>query len=148
VRVLANVTQYINIVQILYSPFMIFAKTALLLQIQRIFVPPKQRNSVFWASWTLIVLNFIVYTIIFFAFTFSCNPREKAWNPVLPGKCLDTGVMMISTSVINLLSDASILVLPMRGIWDLHMSMRKKLGVAGIFTTGLLYVSRSPIHIP
>lgn len=125
---------------------MIFAKTALLLQIQRIFVPPKQRNSVFWASWTLIVLNFIVYTIIFFAFTFSCNPREKAWNPMLPGKCLDTGVMMISTSVINLLSDASILVLPMRGIWDLHMSMRKKLGVAGIFTTGLLYVFRPPIH--
>ena len=60
---------------------MIFAKTALLLQIQRIFVPPKQRNSVFWASWTLIVLNFIVYTIISLRSRFRVILERKPGTP-------------------------------------------------------------------
>ena len=117
---------------------MIMAKTSLLLQIQRIFVPPKQRNFMFYTSWILIILNIIVYTCTFFAFVFACMPQEKIWNPTVPGRCLDAGASVIVTSIINLISDASILVLPIKAIWALNMGLKKRLGVAAMFTTDLL----------
>ncbi|KAF2245856.1 hypothetical protein BU26DRAFT_552887 [Trematosphaeria pertusa] len=131
------ILKYVNIVQILYSPPMFFAKLALLLQIQRIFTVT-QKNFTYWASWALIIANGAIYTAVLFAFIFACVPREKIWNPMLSGKCINTGATMITTSTINVVSDVVILVLPMLEVWKLHMPLRRKVAVAAIFATGIL----------
>lgn len=68
-----------------------------------------------------------------------CLPREKFWNPTVPGHCVNLPVVLITGAVINIISDFSILVLSMGKIWQLQMSQKKKLGVSTVFAAGLLY---------
>ncbi|KAF2734333.1 hypothetical protein EJ04DRAFT_576987 [Polyplosphaeria fusca] len=132
-----KVVYYANIVQILYSPPMFAAKLAVLLQIKRIFTA-HQKNFTYFAVWFLIAANLAVYTAILFAFIFACYPREHIWNPFAEGKarCINTAATMISSSAINLISDFTILILPLLGISRLQMPLSRKIGVAAIFTTG------------
>lgn len=116
---------------------MLFVKLALLLQIQRIFAI-NQRNFIFWASWALIIANAATYISVLFVFIFACVPRAKFWKPMISGKCINVDVAMISTSVINLVSDLGILILPLLPIWSLQMPLKRKIGVGSIFATGAL----------
>jgi hypothetical protein len=118
---------------------MFFAKLALLLQIQRLFTSmSNQKKTIYWASWALIIANAILYTCVFFVFVFGCMPREKIWNHYVPGRCLDIDAALIATSAINLVSDVAILVLPLAGIWQLRLPLKKKIGAGLVFATGLL----------
>lgn len=131
-----NVLRYANLIQLLYSPPIFFAKLAILMQISRIF-SGGQRNYIFWASWIFIIGNGIAYTIVMFLFIFECNPREKIWNPMKEGSCMNTGDAVIGISVVNLVSDILILLLPIISVWKLQMPLRKKMGVMGIFAIGV-----------
>jgi hypothetical protein len=116
---------------------MLAAKLGLLFQIRRIFTVNK-KNVIYWVVWTLIVTNVISYSIFFFVFIVACIPREKIWNPSIPGKCLDMGPTMIASGVVNLISDLTILVLPLLSISNLQMPLKRKVGVSAIFATGTL----------
>lgn len=67
-----------------------------------------------------------------------CIPREKIWLPMTEGYCLDLPAILISGAVVNIISDFSILILPVHKIWQLQLSKRRKWGVSSIFATGLL----------
>jgi hypothetical protein len=114
---------------------MFFTKVALLLQIKRIFASC-ERNFTYWASWALIVANAMVYIAVTFVFVFACVPREKIWNSMVNGKCINTNAAMNSTAAINILSDLSIFILPLSGIWSLRMPLKRKIGVVSIFAIG------------
>lgn len=82
---------------------------------------------------------FLFYTAVFFTALFSCTPREKIWNPLLPGKkCVNNLSLIYSTAVINVVYDVVVLLLPVPSIWRLHISLRKKFGIVLLFATGLL----------
>ena len=49
-------------------------------------------------------------------------------------------VMYVMCSVTDIILDIVILCLPASFLWKLQMSKRKKIGVAGIFGLGILYV--------
>ena len=116
---------------------MFAAKLAVLLQIKRLFTT-FQRDFVYWSVQTLIVTNFVVYLATFLGTVFACWPREKIWNPNVPGKCLSPDGCIIATGVLNLASDITILLLPAYVILRLNLRLRKKLGVMAIFATGAL----------
>ena len=99
------------------------------------------KNFTYWTVWILIGANFAVYTATLFAYVFACWPREHIWNPFATGKarCIDLAAALLSSSAINLISDFTILVLPILGISKLQMPLRRKIGVAAIFLTGALY---------
>ena len=69
---------------------------------------------------------------------FECTPREKIWNPSLPGTCINIQLSFVITAVINIVSDVTILLLPLAWIWQLQMPVTRKLGVSAVFATGLL----------
>jgi hypothetical protein len=116
---------------------MFAAKFTLLIQIKRIFTA-YQRNYIYWAVNTLIVANFLGYFATFIAFIFACWPREKIWNPHIPGRCISTNGSIIATSAINLISDSTILFLPTCAIAGLRLPLTRKIGVGAIFATGTL----------
>ncbi|PSN75420.1 hypothetical protein BS50DRAFT_671580 [Corynespora cassiicola Philippines] len=132
---LSNILQYINIAQILYSPFMFAAKFGLLLQIKRIFTTG-HRDFTYWAILSMIIANAAIYTSTFFAFVFACLPREKIWNPMVEGTCINPEATMIASSAINLASDIAIISLPLLRVLQLQMPLRRKIGVIAIFATG------------
>jgi hypothetical protein len=93
----------------------------------------------FWACHTLIWLNFVFYTACAFLEIFACQPISKSWDPLITtGQCLNVYSINIAAAAINTASDISILLLPQHVIWNLHMSVKKKLGVSAIFFTGIL----------
>ena len=58
---------------------------------------------------------------------------------MLPGTCLSTPYLILATSAINVASDFSILFLPVFAVWKLKLALKRKVSIAAIFGTGLLY---------
>ena len=129
--------QLLNILETLYPPMIFTAKLLILVQYLRIFAPTR-RGFTFWATHFLIWTNFMFYVAIFFVVIFECTPRERIWNPMRPGTCVKINAVFISTGVWNVLSDVSILILPIRAIWLLQMATRTKWQISAVFATGLL----------
>lgn len=110
-------------------------KIAILLQYLRIF--SIGRDKLFWVYHTLIWLHILFYLICAFLEIFSCNPVEKYWKPwIKEGRCLDVKAINIVAASFNSVSDISILIMPQKLIWNLQMSLKKKIGISMVFLTG------------
>ena len=133
----ANAFQLIDYSEIFYCPVVFVSKLALLLQYKRIFVPSK-RGLIYIAIHILIWSNLIVYLFVFFWLIFACNPRGKIWNPTIPGHCLNPEANSIFSASWNMVSDFTILALPLYSIWSLKLPIKRKAGVSVIFTIGLM----------
>lgn len=70
----------------------------------------------------------------------NCRPLEKVWHFWVEGTCIDSKGRDVAGAAINLVLDISILAIPQKIIWTLHMDKRRKIGVAIAFSVGLLYV--------
>lgn len=120
---------------------MLASKVAILLEWLRIFVPKGTRNTFFWMSVVLIVLNVLLYGIGLIIQNVQCSPIEALWDYTIAGECIWIPQYMISTAALNVASDIAILVLPQKVVWSLHMSRMRKFAVSIVFAVGLLYVS-------
>lgn len=74
---------------------------------------------------------------------FLCTPFAALWEPTLlqtvPGAhCLDLMAVYVSVSIINLVLDFTLFLLPMPLLWNLQMNTRRKLMLMGIFGLGFL----------
>ncbi|RDL40437.1 uncharacterized protein BP5553_00416 [Venustampulla echinocandica] len=125
-----------NVLEVLYNPVIFTTKLSILLQYKRIFCPHNS-GTTYWLIHVLIWSNLLYYIAVMIPQIVVCNPREKAWHPYLPGKCLDLPSILITGAVVNIISDFSILILPVHSIWKLQMSRSRKYGVTAIFATGL-----------
>ena len=138
----SHILYYVNVIYCLYGPTMLAAKLSVLLQIKRLFVTDRSRTDVVWVTViVMIVANAIFYTGLFFSEVFQCWPREKIWNPALPGKCVDPNSATVVAGILNLVSDIGCLMLPAWAIWHLQMSWKRKLEVFAVFGVGLLSVT-------
>ncbi|KAL5366275.1 hypothetical protein BJX96DRAFT_160674 [Aspergillus floccosus] len=60
-------------------------------------------------------------------FIFACQPVAKSWNVSLEGECIDRPSIFVAVAVLNIVSDLSLLVLPLPIISDLNISRSQKL---------------------
>ena len=67
-----------------------------------------------------------------------CTPREKIWNPLMEGHCLDQNTAWKFHAVFNVVSDFLILLLPLPSVWKLQLPCKKKILITSIFATGIL----------
>ena len=132
-----GLSQLENISEILYALIIFSAKLCVLLQMMRLFSGNK-KDSVYWTIPALIWANFVFYAGVFLAFVFACIPRAKLQNPKIPGTCIKSNASILATSVINIVSDCSIFLLPIFAVWKLKMAVKRKLAIGAIFATGLL----------
>jgi hypothetical protein len=87
----------------------------------------------------MIWLDFVFYAACFFLEIFSCHPIAAAWDPLIPNaRCLNVETLNTASAAVNSVSDIVILLLPQPIIWNLQMSLRKKIGISATFSTGLL----------
>ncbi|KAI5868215.1 hypothetical protein GGS23DRAFT_544565 [Durotheca rogersii] len=138
---LREVPDYLYYFAVVIVPYYISIATikgAIIFQWIRIFVPQGTRNAFFWVGQAIVWLNFIASMIMMFMVIFACNPREKFWNPLIPGTCLNALATVYIAPIINLVFDTVALILPQKVIWSLRLSWRKKLGVSVLFALGIL----------
>ncbi|KAI0442938.1 hypothetical protein F4803DRAFT_575060 [Xylaria telfairii] len=126
-----------NVVETLYCPTMLLAKYTVLRQIELIFYKHQHEKIASRLILGLIWANLVFYITIFFAFLCACVPRAKISNPSLHGHCINTQASILATSVINVVSDFTILTIPLVAVWQLQLRPRAKLGVSIVFAVGI-----------
>lgn len=75
-----------------------------------------------------------------FATVFQCIPTEGAWNPTIDATCIDKDAFWLAFAIGNAITDAIVLVLPIPMIFQLHLKLRDKIMLAGVFLLGGLYI--------
>lgn len=68
-----------------------------------------------------------------------CRPTEFFWTQWLGatgGKCLDINASFLSLTVLNLVADVLVLIVPIPEILALKMSMKKKISVCAVMLLG------------
>jgi hypothetical protein len=118
----------------LFGLNIVFLKAAILLDWVRTFVPAGTRNTLFYLLYTLIGTNAVFYFIGTFIEAFQCPP-----NTLSTEHCpIDAPKYNISSGIINVISDLTILIAPHWVIWKLNMTRTQKMGVSFMFLIGIL----------
>ncbi|RPA79038.1 hypothetical protein BJ508DRAFT_150421 [Ascobolus immersus RN42] len=78
---------------------------------------------------------------------FQCTPIRRAWSPATPGKCIDQMALWISQSVLHVVTDIMIFLLPMPLVARSQMPIRQKTQALIIFALGLILVIASVIKL-
>ena len=65
-----------------------------------------------------------------------CLPVRADWNPSVQPRCVNLDVELIILSSINVVTDVTLLALPMPLVWRLQTSRSRKLQVSCTFLLG------------
>ena len=66
------------------------------------------------------------------------RPIDKAWDKKVPGHCIQLGALWYSTSVLAIVTDLAIIILPVKEILKLKLPQTQKIGLALLFSLGTL----------
>lgn len=122
--------------EVLYNSSIPIIKLSILCLYRRIF---PQR----WFSYTLMCLGafVIAYSVAsIFADVFQCVPTNSIWEREKAKFCINYPALIISTGVINVLTDIILLALPIPILWGLNMSLARKRLLTMLFLMGGLWV--------
>ena len=112
------------------------ARLCVLLLYRRIFTLAK---SWFRAAWWFCVAFTLAYWVTLFTFFLIMRCRETANASTA---CRNSNTKINQTPMIgawlNILIDVCLLVLPMRMVWMLQLSAKRKIGVCALFALGLM----------
>ena len=67
---------------------------------------------------------------------FACVPVRGYWDLTTPARCINTRKLFMGNAIINIITDAVIVALPMGKVWHLQMSRGRRLAVSGMFLLG------------
>ena len=118
-------------------------KVSVVLLYKRIFVT-KAFQTQCWIAISIV----ISWTIASLAATiFQCSPIEGAWNTTVHPTCINTSNFWMDYAVINILTDAVVLSLPIPEVLRLNLNVRQKITLCAVFLLGSLYVSPCPVAV-
>lgn len=110
-----------------------FVKTTLLLLLVSVFAPYKKTVKLIYLLLGLLLAYYIPALVIKIRI---CKPISTYWTRDGRGSCLNQGAVITSDSIMSVISDLSILILPFPLTWSLQMATRKKLKVMALLGAG------------
>ncbi|KAI1841097.1 hypothetical protein JX265_013198 [Neoarthrinium moseri] len=120
-------------VTIHYAPMALFCKLALLLLIARVFGSVyKKTIQGIYVFMGMLVAYYVAGLVIKIRI---CSPISAYWHSEY-GKCLDQSAIITADSILSVISDLAILLLPTPLTWSLNMPNKKKLRVIGVLCAG------------
>ncbi|ETS79867.1 hypothetical protein PFICI_07396 [Pestalotiopsis fici W106-1] len=120
-------------------------KGAMLCFYQRMTMGLWQSRLVNWLMWAC----GISYCAVVLTVCFSCYPTYLNWQVVPdPGpKCTFRKQNFISIAVLNVITDMAILAVPLPILWQLRVSIKKKLLVGMLICTGFFVIAAAIIRV-
>lgn len=90
----------------------------------------------------------VTYLAVFLTLTFGCFPIQDNWRvKPLPGKqCTFKVQNLLVTVVLNIITDAAILVIPIPMLWRLNVSLSRKLAIAALLSSGVFVISAAVVR--
>ncbi|KAK8074425.1 hypothetical protein PG997_009088 [Apiospora hydei] len=123
----------------IYNISALFTKTSLLALYFQVFRPSRLARSFIWFGITVISIMYIAVTVAMLAYMLP-RPGDGGW-----GSMANTQRMGIPSRIIDLtqgffgaFSDIYVLVIPIVVVSGLQVPLKKKIGLTGIFLTGLI----------
>jgi hypothetical protein len=80
------------------------------------------------------------------AILLQCIPLSMLWDPNQPGSCFHLIDFYYANAALNIATDVTILLIPVKILWGLHMPVRQRISLCALFSLGSLYVI--PVHSP
>ncbi|KAF2770284.1 hypothetical protein EJ03DRAFT_78296 [Teratosphaeria nubilosa] len=118
--------------QLLYTCCICFIKAAILSFYWRLF-SVKNRIPILIVSGVVVAWFFA----IFLAVIFTCEPINAQWNILITDrKCIKTRTIWLSGSIVNVLTDAVLLVMPLPYVWSLHAPVPQRIALGCMFMLG------------
>ncbi|KAI0453349.1 hypothetical protein F5B21DRAFT_479763 [Xylaria acuta] len=112
-----------------------FARLSILLFYIRIFFPIGTAKSVFWWIIQAVIWINVLYSVsLILVLTLQCVPYHLPWG----SSCVNQYLVLVLASVINIISDIAVLVLPIAFIIRLRTTKRKKWAIWALFAFGTL----------
>ncbi|RLM00089.1 hypothetical protein CFD26_107095 [Aspergillus turcosus] len=125
--------KFCYIATVLYCPMALFVKIALLSIIIRIFAPYRTKIIFIYVLLGCLCIYYIIAEVIKIRM---CDPIPSYWEGTPGRHCFDQSAALLADSIISVVSDLIILLLPLPLTWSLQMSRNKKLRVIGILSAG------------
>ena len=120
----------------IYTVTILLIKLSIILFLLRLF-PVASFRPFAYITMFVVVGNYVPTAIISIV---SCNPPSKTWDlTIVKGSCINKNAFYVASSVINVVTDIMIYLLPLRTVWTLQLPLRQRLGLLLVFMTGLLY---------
>ncbi|KAI0096132.1 hypothetical protein GGR51DRAFT_567477 [Nemania sp. FL0031] len=115
------------------------SKAAILTEWSRIFVPRGNRCGFYWACKILLAVLFLSQAAFIVTENLSCMPHRKIWDKtVQDGYCISEDLFHIPAVYLNVVCILLILILPQKTIWELKITIKKRIGISLIFLVGIL----------
>ena len=70
-----------------------------------------------------------------------CRPLRKDWNRQTPGVCGNNKTGVLLGGILNVITDFTMIALPIPMIWRLQMAPQRKIAVTFVFGLGFMYVA-------
>ncbi|KAK8012280.1 hypothetical protein PG991_009655 [Apiospora marii] len=129
---------------VFYSISLGLIKIAIPLEWSRLFVLPGtwKKSYFWWGSMFIVVLQSLVLVVITILLNVQCIPHEAIWNitKVANAKCFPLPILQKVSASTHFVTDVIMVLLPQKVVWSLNLSMQKKVGLAFVFSLGMLGV--------
>lgn len=88
----------------------------------------------------IVALQSLVLVVITILLNVQCIPHEAIWDvtKVANAKCFPLPILQKVSASIHFVTDVIMVLLPQRVVWSLTLSMQKKVGLAFVFSLGML----------
>jgi hypothetical protein len=135
---ISNQAQLILSSSVAYSVSAAFIKLSLLSFYLRLSNGPAFSAIVYAVMF--IVIGFGIGSVA--AVLFQCLPLSALWDAekAAGAHCIKVVDFYYANAAINLTADVTILILPIKILWGLHMPLRQRISLCGLFGLGGLYV--------
>jgi len=99
-------------------------------------------------KWLFYVVG-IAYVANMFVVTFGCYPVQKNWqvSPIAPWKCSFRTQNFIGTAVLNIVTDALLLAIPVPMLYKLNIPLRKKFVIGLVLSSGLFVIAAALVRL-
>lgn len=129
----------------MYKIVLTLSKFSICCTYYRIFAISILFRRVYHATQCIIVATGLAFTI---GTVFQCTPVVAFWSTEIESaSCIAQKPWWMSFSLINILLDILLLVLPIPSTWKLHMSLQEKIGICLIYCTGLFATATSIVRL-
>ncbi|PTB69582.1 hypothetical protein BBK36DRAFT_1138006 [Trichoderma citrinoviride] len=141
-------TYWVFVYGVFYSIVLPLLKVAIMVEWVRLFVPTtKSRSPFFWGVCVISFVQIAAGIAIVIALNMQCTPHQRIWDFRVEGTCFNLYTLQVISASIQLGSDVAMFCLPQHTIWTLKMTWQKRLGVAAIFSMGVLAIVAASFRV-
>ncbi|KAI8623037.1 hypothetical protein F5Y19DRAFT_482132 [Xylariaceae sp. FL1651] len=119
-------------------------KFSILLFYFRLF-PQKNYRIALWITMTYIILTGFACSVVSI---FQCSPIRNAWDLIVPGSFINRPALFFANTGMNISQDFVIYLLPSPILWNIHLPVRQRIALIGIFILGGVVIVAGIVRVP